>query len=367
MPTAKITNGFDYADLRATSYLPFVGGHTALIVWPKDSTISAGGRQPIALATVDDKLLVRYSDFLELRQRGNGALVWGREVHFGTDLQAAAAGVITRSFSGFYQTISYDSRVFEGYFLPFLGERTHLNWVLPDTNETRYAYCSAPVPVHGPTGTPIEAAAVYARYLPEEERLLWFFERTGAPRGARMTGDGSTVCLGTLNFIDIFPANADSTTKFASLPVENLHAVAFNHEDKILAIDEQEGKMRLRCLDLSGAEKWAVILKSIGEVPQPPVSAPGSRCWIVVGNTIYHFVENNLIWEYSVPAEGQVFMTACADNSLLIACGASFTILSEHGQPVVNRMYAGKFTCRPLVDDQGRIFLGGTQGLLCIR
>ncbi|MGB5105954.1 MAG: hypothetical protein WBP42_04480 [Candidatus Zixiibacteriota bacterium] len=367
MPTPNIHNGYDYSDLRATSFLPFVAGQTGLIVWPKDSVVSAGGRQPIALATIDDKLLVRYSDFLELRQRGNGALIWGREVHFGTDLQAAQSGVITRSYSGFYQTISYDSRVFEGYFLPFLGERTHLNWVLPDTNETRYAYCSAPVPVHGPSGTPIEAAGVYARYLPEEERLLWFFERTGAPRGARMTGDGSTVCLGTLNFIDIFPANADSTTKFASLPVENLHAVAINHEDKILAIDEFEGQMRLRCLGRDGAEIWANILKSIGAVSQPPISAPGARCWITVGSTIYHYVENKLIWEYSVPAEDKLFVTACADNSLLIACGSLFTILSEQGLPVLNRVFAGKFTCRPLVDDQGRIFLGGSQGLLCIR
>lgn len=367
MSAPTITNGYDYSDLRATSYLPFVGGQTGLIVWPKDSTISAAGRQPIAMATVDDKLLIRYSDFLELRQRGNGALVWGREVHFGTDLQAVAAGIITRNHSGFYQTISYDSRVFEGYFLPFLGERTHLYWVLPDSIETRYAYCSAPVPVHGPSGTPIEAAAVYARYLPEEERLLWFFERTGAPRGVRMTGDGATVCLGTLNFIDIFPANADSSTKFVSLPVENLHAVAFTHEDNLLAIDEFDSKMRLRCLDRNGAEKWAIFLKTIGTVTQPPLSAPGSRSWIAVGSTVYHFVENNLIWEYAVPAEGQLFMTVCADNSILIACGSLFTMLSEHGQPVLNRAFTGKFTCRPLVDDQGRIFLGGTQGVLCIR
>ncbi len=367
MTNAKIFNAFDYSDLRATSYLPFVPAQAALIVWPKDTVISADGRQPIGLSTVDEKLLVRYSDYLELRERGNGALVWGREVHFGVDCQASSSGVLTRNYAGYYQTVTYESKVIDGVFLPFLGERTHLNWVLADSSETRYAYASASVPVHGPSGTPIEPTGVYARYLPPEERLLWFFQRPGQSRGARQTADGATVCLGTYNFIDIFPANADSTTKIVSLPVTALHGVAINHEDKIIAVDDFEDKMRMRCLDLSGNEIWAVFLKSSGDMTQPPVSAPGARIWIAVGNTIYHYVEANLIWEYAIPVAGRIFLTACADNSLMVVCGSLFTRLSEHGEAVVNRMFDGQFTCRPLVDDQGRIFLGGTKGITCLR
>ena len=41
MTSVKIFNAFDYSDLRATSYLPFVPAQAALIVWPKDTVISA--------------------------------------------------------------------------------------------------------------------------------------------------------------------------------------------------------------------------------------------------------------------------------------------------------------------------------------
>lgn len=367
MANPTINNAYDFADLRATSYLPFVPAQAALVVWPRDTVVSAEGRQPIGLTAVDDKLLVRYSDYLELRERGNGNRLWGREVHFGVDCQALPEGVLTQNFAGFYQTITFQSEVIEHAYLPFLGERTHLNWVVADSSETRYAYASASVPVHGPSGTPIEAAGVYARYLPAEERLLWLFERPGASRGARISSDGATVCLGTFNYIDIFPANADSNTKFVSLPVTSLYAVAINHEDKVIAVDEFEDNLRLRCLDLAGQDIWSVMLKTRGELTQPPVSAPGARTWIAVGSTILHFVENNLIWEYAIPTEGRIFMTACGDNSLLVTCGSLFTRLSEHGEPIVNRIFNGNFTCRPLVDDQGRIFVGGTQGLMCLR
>ncbi len=367
MSSPVISNPYDYGDLRATSYLPVVPAQAALISWPKDSVVSAGGKLPIYLSCVDDKLLVRYSDYLELRQRGNGALVWGREVHFGVDCQALPGGVLSRDFAGLYQTITYESQIVEGFFLPFLGERTHLNWVIADSAETRYAYLTAPVPSHGPHDVPIEAAGVYARYIPAEERMLWFFERPGAPRGARMTSDRSTVCLGTLNFIDIFPADADSSTKLISLPVINLHALAINFEEKLLAVDEFEDKLRLRCIGLNGEQLWSVDLKSLGDIPQPPASAPGARAWLAVGTTVYHFVDGKLTWEYVVPAVGRIYMTVCADNSVLIVCGSHFTRLAENGQPLVNRVFAGNFTCRPLVDDQGRIFLGGSQGLLCLR
>jgi hypothetical protein len=367
MSSPAITNACDYADLRATSYLPYVPAQGALIVWPQEGTVSASGRSPIGLTNVDDKLLVRYSDYLELRKRGNGELVWGREVHSGVDCQARPDGVLTRDFAGSYQLITYDSQLIDGVALPFLGERSHLNWVLNDSDEIRYAYLTAPIPVHGPSGTAKQAAGIYARYLAAEERLLWFFERPGAARGARLSSDGKTVCLGTLNFIDIFPANADSNTSLISLPVVNLRALAINHEGKLLALDSFEEKLRLRCLGLDGKELWSIFLKTDGDITQPPASAPGARTWVAVGTTIYQFVENNLIWEYTIPAAGRVFMTACADNTLLIACGSHFTRLSEHGEPLVNRVLAGTLTCRPLVDDQGRIFLGGSGGVFCLR
>lgn len=367
MSNPAITNACDYSDLRASSYLPFVPAQAALIVWPQEGSVSAGGRSPIGLTSVDDKLLVRYSDYLELRKRGNGELIWGREVHSGVDCQARADGVLTRDFAGSYQLIGYDSQLIDGVSLPFLGERSHLSWVLTDSNEVRYAYLTAPIPVHGPSGTPKPAAGIYARYLAAEERLLWFFERPGAARGARMTADGQTVCLGTLNFIDIFPANADSNTKLTSLPVENLQALSLNHEGKLLAVDDFEDKLRLHCLALDGKELWSVFLKSKGEITQPPVSAPGARTWVAVGTTINQFVESNLIWEYTIPAAGKVFLTACADNTLLVACGSHFTRLSEHGEPMINRVMAGPLTCRPLVDDQGRVILGGTGGIVCLR
>ena len=267
MTNAKIFNAYDYSDLRATSYLPFVPAQAALIVWPKDTVISADGRQPIGLSSVDERLLVRYSDYLELRERGNGALVWGREVHFGVDCQAMPNGVLTRNYAGFYQTVTYDSKV-DRWRVSAVSRRTHPfelgSWLTP----TRLVTLTLrhPFPCTVPAVRRSNPPAVYARYLPEEERLLWFFERPGQSRGARLTADGATVCLGTYNFIDIFPANADSSTKIVSLPVTNLHGVAINHEDKIIAVDDFEDKMRLRCLDLSGKEIWSVFFKTHGEI-----------------------------------------------------------------------------------------------------
>lgn len=368
MASPVIINGYDYADLRATSYLPYTPGQAAMVAWPKDSIISADGRQPIGLTIVDDKLLVRYSNYLEMRKKGNAEKLWGTEVHFGCDIQVTPDGVLSRDFAGFYQTIGFDSKVSEGLHIPFLNEKTHLQWVLRSGNEVRFAFASAPVPVHGTHGTPIDPTGNYGRLTPDSDMAVWFFQRPGSvSRGARTSADGSNVCLGTYNYLDIFPADAADDKQVTMLPVTSLHSLSVDHSDHILVVDDFEEKMRLRRLDFAGKEEWALELKSQGKMSQPVASAPGDRFWLAVGNKIYQYVGRNLIWEHTVLADGQVFMTACADNSLLVVCDSLFTRLSEHGQPIINRVFSGKFTCRPVVDETGRIYLGGTQGLICLQ
>jgi len=366
MNKSESVNYHRYGDMQASSSLRSAGAVTGEIIWQAASD-SASGAAPIHLAIRDDLLVVGYGGYIEGRRRSDGEFRWGCEVAPNIDFDMNEKGIATLDETGFYNLVGYDGRPVEEVRLNFMVDDPYLVYADIEATEARYICYSLGKADLTPGEEPPPPYLVYARYGLNPRELIWTFHEEGVYLGACLSADEETVYLATPETIYVFPAGATSDMELARHRFGRHLSFSLDHEGDLLTFFETEEGRFLKKVRPDGAEMWQAAIPPGGEVRQPPASSVGGNVYLAAGSKIVIIKDGEVVREYESGAGNErIHISVLADNSVLVAAGTMLQHLGPDGEVLLNRKMPGELTCRPIMDNAGRVYVGGSAGLLCL-
>ncbi len=370
-PTAASQiNGQSYADLQGTSCLPLVARIEGEIVWPLEISPQVMPQHPAHLAIHDDLLIVRYIDMLEVRDRTSGKRLWSKRIYSGVAFSLEPDGITTISHDGDYERLGFDGKVSERIGVPFLlGDPIpYFDLVRIDTDELTCIYHTYGEPALDHDEESIPPFFLFDRMSRHSEKGIWTLEIRGEMLGFRVSSDDSRVYMATDEYFNFLPMNAKSNEDVKSMEMPGLVTFSLNHADDLLVVqDTDEGRL-LRQVGSDGQEQWQLELPKADTIWHPPASSPDGGVYLALGSKLLHIRNGKITWEYPFPSGGRnIYITVLSDGSVLAAAGIALVHISSAGEEIITKFLEHELTCRPIVDNDGRVYVGTKGGVLCLK
>lgn len=368
MSNVQMINPRPYADLQATSFLPFAGKITGTVVWSQNLSPELGERIPIHLAMHNEVLIVSYGNHIEARNRNDGSRLWGRDIYGGVSFDMTPNGIGSVNHANFYRLLGFDGVFGEGLRLPYLVNNPRLDFVKMDSDELRLVYHSFGSSATEHDMEAIPAQIVYCRFHKKEQRFIWTFQKEGFCQAVRISSDLKQVFIASRQNILSFPFDANSEAQVRTLETPGLMTFSLDHEGSLLVVQKSGEGLRLACLDLSGQLNWDYAQDVPGRIPHPPASAPGGRVYLMIDSVLHYFVGGKLVWEFSFPLpETGIWFSVLADHTILAGVSHLLMQISEGGKALFNKPIDTPITCRPIMDEKGRVYIAGPGGIFCLK
>lgn len=368
MSNIQMINLRPYADLQATSFLPFTGKISGTVVWSQSLLPELAGRIPRHLAICGEKLIISYGDHVEARNRNDGIRIWGTDFFSGGSFDMTSDGISAVNAANFYSVLGFDGVWKERIRMPYLVDNPSLDFIKRDSKELRIVYHSPGSPATEPGMKSIPAQMVYSRYHEKDQGFIWTFQKEGSCQAVRISPDLKQIFMASRQNIFSFPFDADSDAQVRTLETPGLMTFSLDHEGSLLVVQKSGEGLRLACLDLSGQLKWDYAQDVPGRIPHPPASAPGGRVYLMIDSVLHYFVGGKLVWEFSFPLpETGIWFSVLADHTILAGVSHLLMQISEDGKALFNKPIDTPITCRPIIDEKGRVYIAGPGGIFCLK
>lgn len=359
----EILNGTPSGDRQHRCYLPVQAVIGAGVAWSRSLADLELSGPPAHLAWADGTLIVRAAGRLVALSAESGALAWSLPAPSAFDLDVQPAGLAIMNQNGEVQTISLAGKREEELLLPVWGGSVRLQQFGKSGDELRYAFVTGPTPVSLPDQDSEPPSLVYQRLA-----LL-----DGHIRGEVVREDVPVAILATVELVylvgswgvEIFApdvADAGDVTPIEDLPIE---AAMIDHEGLlVLAITTDDGRV-LRRYDRD---------RFVGEVDMPPdrlgrqglAGGPGGRVYCQLDDRLVLLPGDGEGWDYPLPATGEdALFTVLGDGSVLVGVGRQLIHVHAGGVEQSRLELPARITCRPVVDREGRLYVGTTEGVRC--
>ncbi len=370
-PTAvQQINPRSYADLQGTSCLPVIARIAGQIVWPEEGTTEAMPQHPAHLAIHGDLVIVRYTDILEVKDRASGKRIWNRRIYPGVAFSLEPEGITTISENGDYERLGFDAEITERISVPFLlGDPIpHFDLIRIDTAELTCIYHTYGEPALDHDEESIPPFFLFDRMSRHSEKGIWTLEIRGEMQGFRITSDDSRVYMATDEYFNFLPLDAKSNEEVKSLEMPGLITFSLNHSDDLLVVQDTDDGRLLRQIGSDGEDHWQIELPKGDTIWQPPASSPDGGVYLALGSKLLHIRDGEIAWEYPFPSGGRnIYITVLSDGSVLAAAGIALVHISSAGEEIITRFFERELTCRPIVDEEGRVYVGTVGGVQCLK
>lgn len=379
MTDSQILNARMWGDQQNRSFLPVSGRMTGEVIW-EHSTADAG--DPLSLCRVGGHLAVWYNGRIDLRESLSGELTWTTPVSMSSHFEASATGFASVDGAGYYRELDLEGRPGERITLPLMEGEGFLHLLHRVDRQLIYAYQLPSQEVSGPDEEWVAPAFAFASVTAGTEKLAWVFERKGTMLAALVNPGGDGGCLAVQNRLYLLefppdgkrPDNEDLEPPAKEITTGELISVSYNHEGDLLVVDKTSGEdgqpdeTRLSCLSVRGSKKWLISLADPPPPVQPPASSPDGDVWLAVGNELWRVRNGELVWSVELPAEpGKILFSLLADESVLAAAGTVLLQISPAGEQMGLAALDDPVSCRPIMDEQGRVYVAGPGGIRCLK
>jgi hypothetical protein len=369
MPVDPIViNGSQYADFQNSSYLAYAATLTEKHLWQQPAAPAGNALGPVQLSIHGQLLLVSYGRFVEARSRGTGEVLWMREVYANLSFALTPAGLGTLDQAGSYAVLEMDQKATTSIDLPMINDRTYLDFIHLQDKSVVYAYTVNPTPTNSPSDQFFGPSCVFTRVDLAGRVVRWEFIRQEELLGVVLSQDGNWYCFATDKALHIFPREALNDSAVISVPCETLLCCSFDHEGNVLFVERRKEDVVLKRCTMDGKTEGELSLGSSPVVVQPPASTPDGSIYLVVDNYLTCVQGDIVAWQYQLPAEpGKALITVLQDGSVLAAAGASVVQVSPQGETEKILFLGSPVTCRPIVDETGRVYIGTLGTIRCER
>lgn len=374
-----LLNGREFGDVGNNAALPFTATLQGTTAWEIRTPLPGDPRPLRHLALKEGRMALWYADgSIAVCRAKDGAVAWTRPLSSAARPQIDADGMIVVERPGGYQTLDWDNALSGRIRLPFMDALSTLVLMTFGESELRYAYGQSPTPTGGPGSEFIGPMSVYMRYNPDDEGdpFAWHMRRPGFLLDAFFDADRRQICMVTSESILVLDAEGSGDQDVRSLDFSAVFAACFDAGGNLVAVVRQtlevDGRERevtsLEAYDTGGMPLWRHALPDDPRIAQPPAALADGSVLLITGAELQKVREGELLWSAPLPCEwSKPRLSILADESVLVAAGRFLLHYSSDGTEVKRIFLEDELTCRPIVDSEGRIYVGGANKVYCIR
>ncbi|HRQ53361.1 MAG TPA: hypothetical protein PL018_03835 [Ignavibacteriaceae bacterium] len=357
-----------YADDHNSSFLPYKTTFSGNIIWERKSLFLNDFPSPAHLAINGSVLIIWYIDKIDVTNKINGTSIWNKEIMPNTDFDLKYNGFISMNSAGFYEVYGLNQKIEEQYSLPFLSAQTKLYFSEKIKNIIYYVYQNIPTPTNSPDDKISEPEFIFAGFDLKANDFTWEFVKNGFLICAIKTRQNNKLCLASKKNIYLFDIYSNSENQVQTLSFEKILTVSLDHHDNLLVVNESENGKELKCLTQAGKINWVYPLEDAILSGQPPASDPEDNIYLVLGNILECIKDGKLVWSYKLPTyPGKALITVLKDKSVLVSAGAMLLQISGDGNLIKNKLFNYPLTCRPIVDEEGLIYVANQESIFAIK
>lgn len=365
-----------FADHQQSSYQNQTTKAVGHRLWLLPNPDSSQENSPEAVMVAEFGLIVQYGD--RIRRIGfDGTLRWEMPSYptppaFIGDSNIYFCGT-NRCLAG----VTADKEmIFSEYIIPrFYSERGSVLVVQPRGDKCFLIQTCNPAPEVASADVPPESDS-YHLMLKKTEDLVgidWVHDFEGSVLPALITDDnGRAVLLDTrTSRITVFDIASGKMTSSFEIAKAGFQQASLDRRGRlIVSLYDAEAKLQLACYSLSGKPIWNCPLPSAERRAdrQPPAIDNNNRVIYIWGDTLLVVADGTIVWRHAVPATSFVpYITILGDNSMLLAAGNALQHLDKSGKLLLEICLEpeAQITTPPVVDIQGRIYVGTTGGVYC--
>ena len=158
----------------------------------------------------------------------------------------------------------------------------------------------------------------------------------------------------------------DSSVQILSVP--GIVSFACDHHGNLLLVTQEEDFYFLKQYSQSGKEEWKVLLPSAGLNMQPPAVSPQGIVYVGHGTGVTAIENGTELWRKVLSGGAlPVHTTVLSDNSILVGAVNTLHAINSTGEETGSKVLPGVITCRPIMDNKGRIYVAGKEGIYCVK
>ncbi|MEA3297545.1 MAG: hypothetical protein U9R56_06740 [candidate division Zixibacteria bacterium] len=368
MSESVIINPNRFADMQSSSFLPVSGRISGNEVWFAKTIDTDRMRIPLSIGIHGDDLVVSYGTLLAVLNRKDGSTVWKREITGNHVASMDEDGILNLDHAGYYVPLGYDGQLKKERPLVSITQETYLQFIRATDDEIMYGYQKYPGPVSEPGEKMDEPYYEFVRFAPDDFSVIWQHQVEGEALATLISKDYERIYLATSKQLYIFPSNISTlagtvkTTDFTKI-----EKISVDHDGNVLLVELIEECMEIKQVSPEGETQWKLALEGSRISKQPPVSSPDGYIYFTQDNSLYQIREGDIVWVYKLPqSPDENMITVLADNSVLAAVGNSLVHVSATGEEILTKILVSPIGTRPVMDEKGRVYIGGEDGIRCL-
>jgi hypothetical protein len=370
-----VINARQNVDLRNSAYLPFTIRFKGESLWRESTSLTTNPVAAEQIAICGNTLIISYNGgIVESRDRSSGKSNWlyGRNPR--SRLNVTGDGIEVISSEGAYSLLKFDHSLSNGIRVPFTGGNS-LFYIDFKEQEMRYCFQIFPKQTSGPDDPVKGPSFEYVRYLRDKNTFPFVYDGAGFLLDVLHDEKKDRLCIVTDDAFRLLPCNAGSEHDVQILTLEKIYRASLDPEGNIVAVlrekNDEKGNAKpagLARLDAHGSPVWFCPVDSPQTVIQPPAAMSPDLTYLLVAGELWRIEKGKQIWRFELPCSWQdARMTVLADESVLVAAGHALIQIAKNGNEINRMITADKITCRPILDEQGNIYIAGTGVVMCLK
>ena len=367
---SAIINPMLHADSRRSSYNPVQGDLTEEVLWHAVPTDIELRFFPFWLALRPNMLIIGNHQDIIAVNAANGTLLWREPIRMLFTFMCREEGVLIHEYTKWRP---YDSteKILHHITSPDNGFITNY---FRDKNGYWYGYFTMKKPSR--RGQKQNHWFEFNRYAHGRNRFDWYYRATGRSLGSLYDPAGNIFYIVMPDRIHYFPPEATSEDEVKTFDVPGIETFALDHRGNLLLVVREEKGFLLKQFSGSGEQQWSVPLAGLapglmtkpGLNRLPPASSPHGTVYCAEPKGVVAVEDGAVKWRRELSAgTTPMHITVLADNSLLVGSVNMLHAIDTKGTITKSVTLPSVISCRPIMDTQGRVFVGGEDGVRCLQ
>lgn len=360
-----VINGSHFADLQNTSFLPYRASFKGEEAW-----LWATGPSPAAvdICIVGGNTLINCGSRIVVLSNKDGKLAWKSDIYNRSAFLVQTDGLVTVDENRYLRMLDFSGTAGPGTHLPILADNAFVLLLCRKGDQAFLAYNSYPDISEGPTSSPQRSRFVVTTHDVKQDLVLWNHKGESLATQVAVSRDNAHLLLLSNDRVLSVPLFA-SGDEVASVRYKG-HPLSFSvaFDGSLMILETFEHGSNLVCV---GADKKVIWSAEVGreiDGAHPPLCMPDGRVLVLADRSLVSVANAAVQWKHDLDSPpDRTYVTSLADGNALVATFNRLRVLSADGKAIADIQNPFAISCRPIVDEAGRVYVAGKEGVRCLR
>ena len=367
----QFINNRKFGDYGNHSALPFSVALQGDVVWPENPVTMGNvcSNAPVHLALWRNVVVADCGPEIIALEKNTGNLLWRQAKYDNAEFDLTEKGIVKVSRSARCEVLDIKGVSIESVPLPAFIDNSRLLSCHIAGDDVYYLFNYAGSKYVSPGNSAASANFTFEHMKKESQISVWSrVWRQETARWVCYSSDRETVYIASENNLYSFPAGIEDDQMVNVTPFTFIEGLSLNHENEVLVIEKTDKGRFLHRVDRSTIRKATIELDGNGVVIQPAASTSDGTVFVAAGKVLYRIDNGNEVWRRQfTPAQKPILFSVLSDKSVISVSGHSVFVTDPEGTQTFEKFVIPEISCRPVVDAGGAVYLGGKNGIVCLK